>query len=139
MTQHYHYLLDQELHTLPAAALEGFDVGAFEAAALARIGMPQGMAMRHRPAHFSHLFSGEGYAAAYYCYLWAEVLDADAFGAFKEAEGGVFDKEVAGRVLAWVYGAGNTVEPGEAFRRFRGRDPAIAAMLKKKGLVTATE
>jgi peptidyl-dipeptidase Dcp len=162
-------LLDQELHALPAAALEELDVGAFEAAALGRLQMPQGMALRHRPAHFSHLFSGEGCkfrtrldprprsrpknaprikhlntqpllhldpdAAAYYCYLWAEVLDADAFEAFKEAAGGVFDPAVAQRVLESVYAQGNTVEPGEAFRRFRGRDPVIGPMLKKKGLL----
>jgi peptidyl-dipeptidase Dcp len=104
-------LLDQELHALPAAALEAFDVGAFEAAALERIGMPQGMALRHRPAHFSHLFSGDLYASAYYCYIWAEVLDADAFEAFTEAPGGVFDGEVARRVLEFVYSQGNTMEP----------------------------
>ena len=90
---------------------------------------------RHRPAHFSHLFSSNDYAAGYFVYLAAEVLDADAFDAFAGAPGGLFDPGVAAAVRAHVYAAGNAVEPGAAFRAFRGRDPVVEPMLRKKGLL----
>jgi peptidyl-dipeptidase Dcp len=90
--------------------------------------------MRHRPSHFSHLFGSSSYASGYYVYQWAEVLDADAFTAFTEA-GSCFDAATAARARQCIYGAGNTVEPGELFRQFRGRDPKIEAMLRKKGLL----
>lgn len=93
-----------------------------------------GIVMRHRPAHFQHLFSTNMYAAGYYVYLWAEVLDADVFAAFKES-GDIFDKETAARARKYIYSAGNTVAPDELFRLFRGRDPDIKYMLEKKGLV----
>jgi len=92
--------------------------------------------MRHRPLHFQHLFASSGYAAAYYVYLWAEVLDADAFDTFLEI-GDVFDAATAARLRKWIYSSGNSVEPLEAYRKFKGRDPTIEPMLKKKGLVTA--
>jgi peptidyl-dipeptidase Dcp len=110
-------LVDQALHSAPA---KGLDIAAFEAAELARLGMPQGIVMRHRPAHFSHLFSGASYAAGYYVYLWAEVLDADGFDAFLET-GNPFDPETARRLRQFVYSSGNSIEPGFAFRSFRGR------------------
>jgi peptidyl-dipeptidase Dcp len=90
--------------------------------------------MRHRPAHFQHLFSTSMYAAGYYVYLWAEVLDADAFGAFEEA-GDIFDKTTAEKARRYIYGAGNTEAPDELFRRFRGREPQIDFMLRKRGLL----
>ena len=90
--------------------------------------------MRHRLPHFQHLFSGESYASAYYVYLWAEVLDADAFDAFKET-GDCFDRQVAERVCKFIYSAGNSQDPAELFRLFRGRDPVIEPMLRKKGLL----
>jgi peptidyl-dipeptidase Dcp len=124
-------LLDMAMHQ--TEDFDSFDLKKFEDAELARLGMPQGIIMRHRPTHFQHLFSGSHYAAGYYVYLWAEVLDADAFAAFKET-GDVFDKETAAKVRQHIYSSGNTVEPGELFRRFRGRDPAIEFMLEKKGL-----
>lgn len=127
-------LLDQALHAMTREETEGLDVGAFEAQTLARLGMPQGIILRHRPVHFDHLFGGSGYAAGYYVYLWAEVLDADAFEAFMET-GDCFSPAVAEKARRCIYGAGNTREPGELFREFRGRDPNIEAMLKKKGLV----
>jgi peptidyl-dipeptidase Dcp len=90
--------------------------------------------MRHRPPHFAHLFSGEGYAAGYYSYLWSEVLDADGFGAFEEA-GDVFDPDAARRLHDFVYSAGNLRDPAEAYRAFRGRDPDPQALLRKRGLI----
>ncbi len=89
--------------------------------------------MRHRPSHFLHLFASSSYAAGYYVYLWAEVLDADVFAAFKET-GDIFDKETAERCKKCIYSSGNTVAPDELFRLFRGRDPKIEFMLEKKGL-----
>ena len=88
--------------------------------------------------HFQHLFASAGYAAGYYVYLWAEVLDADAFEAFVEA-GDVFDPSLAARLKRHVYAAGGSVEPGASYRAFRGRDPSIDAMLAERGLLeTAT-
>ena len=131
-------LMDQALHALPASAItEEFDLGAFEAETLARLRMPRGVVMRHRPPHFNHLFASSSYAAAYFVYLAAEVLDADAFDAFTESEGGVFDAVTAAALRRHIYAAGNTREPGEAFRAFRGRDPFIEPMLRKKGLLAA--
>eukprot|EP00981_Chlorochromonas_danica_P008943 scaffold2352_cov153-Ochromonas_danica.AAC.24 len=114
--------------------LDKLDLSAWESEQLAELDMPTGIIMRHRLPHFQHLFSGESYASAYYVYLWAEVLDADAFEAFKEA-GNCFDTAVAQRVLQFIYSAGNSKDPAELFRSFRGRDPVIDAMLRKKGLL----
>jgi peptidyl-dipeptidase Dcp len=125
-------LLDMELHRL--GDYRNFDVGQFEHDFLKRIGMPAGVVMRHRPAHFLHLFASQFYAAGYYVYLWAEVLDKDAFGAFVES-GNVFDPATASRLRRYVYGAGNTDAPDELFRKFRGRDPQIEFMLRHKGLL----
>jgi len=127
-------LLDLDLHALPDA--DGLDVGRFERDGLARIGMPAEIVMRHRLPHFQHLFSGGGYAAGYYSYLWSEVLDADAFEAFSEA-GNAFDPETAKRLRDYIYGAGNLRDPAEAYQAFRGRLPAVDALLKKRGLADA--
>jgi peptidyl-dipeptidase Dcp len=124
-------LVDIDLHSLRDA--EGIDVTAFERQALARIGMPDEIAMRHRLPHFQHLFSGGGYAAAYYSYLWSEVLDADAFLAFEE-KGNVFDPKTAQRLRDYIYSAGNLRDPAEAYTAFRGRLPTVDALLKKRGL-----
>jgi peptidyl-dipeptidase Dcp len=129
-------LLDMALHQVED--FTDFDLLEFERTELERLGMPQGIVMRHRPAHFQHLFSTSSYAAGYYVYLWAEVLDADAFAAFTEA-GDVFDKDTAAKARRFIYGAGNTEAPDELFRKFRGRDPQIDFMLKKKGLIGAGE
>jgi peptidyl-dipeptidase Dcp len=125
-------LVDLDFHQL--ARTDALDVGAFERAALAEIGMPAAIVMRHRPAHFGHVFGGDGYAAGYYSYLWSEVLDADGFGAFEEA-GDVFDDAVARRLHEYVYSAGWRQDPAAAYRAFRGRDPDPAALLAKRGLV----
>jgi len=127
-------LIDMALHM--QENYEDFDMSAFEKKELDRLGMPQGIVMRHRPAHFQHLFSTSAYAAGYYVYLWAEVLDADAFAAFNES-GNIFDPEVAAKARKYIYSSGNTVAPDELFRLFRGRDPDMTFMLQKKGLATA--
>lgn len=124
-------LADLELHTI--ADPKGLDISRFEAELLARRGMPRGVVMRHRLPHFAHIFSGGGYASAYYSYMWSEVLDADAFDAFVEA-GDVFDPAIAGRLKEFVYSAGNRRDPGEAYMAFRGRLPTSASMLRNRGL-----
>ena len=123
-------LLDLELHRDPQP--EALDLGRFERELLDRIGMPREVVLRHRPAHFQHLFAGGGYAAGYYAYLWAEVLDADGFAAFTKA-GDFFDPALAAR-LKDIYSAGDTRDPMELYRAFRGRDPTIDALLEKRGL-----
>ncbi|HQZ12903.1 MAG TPA: M3 family metallopeptidase [Devosia sp.] len=124
-------LVDLELHELGDA--EGLDVTAFEKAALERLGMPAYMVMRHRTPHFSHIFSGDGYASGYYSYLWSEVLDADAFEAFEET-GNVFDPDLAKRLHDNVYSAGYRRDAGEAYTAFRGKLPSADALLRKRGL-----
>jgi peptidyl-dipeptidase Dcp len=128
-------LVDLDLHSLPDAA--ALDVAAFERKDLERIAMPPEIVMRHRLPHFQHLFSGGGYAAGYYSYMWSEVLDADAFAAFEET-GNAFDPPTAKRLRDYVYSAGNRRDPADAYKAFRGRLPTIDALLKKRGLVDAT-
>jgi peptidyl-dipeptidase Dcp len=123
-------LVDVDLHSM--AEPGALDVSGFERAALSRIHMPDEIAMRHRLPHFQHLFSS-GYAAAYYSYLWSEVLDADAFLAFEE-KGNAFDPETAKRLRDYIYSAGNLRDPAEAYKAFRGRLPTVDALLKKRGL-----
>ena len=124
-------LVDMAAHALTG---EAPDVVAFERDELARIGAPAVVGMNHRLTHFQHLFSGSGYAAGYYVYLWAEVLDADGYDAFKEA-GSPFDPAVAARLREFIYSSGNSIEPSAAYRAFRGRAPTVAPMLKQRGLV----
>jgi peptidyl-dipeptidase Dcp len=112
------------------------DAHQVEAETRERMQMPQEVVLRHRPPHFGHIFSGDGYAAGYYSYLWSEVLDADAFNAFEEA-GDVFDSRVAGRLRDHIYAAGGAREPAEAYRAFRGRMPSVEPLLKKRGLTGA--
>jgi len=90
--------------------------------------------MRHRTPHFNHIFSGESYSAGYYSYLWSEVLDADGFEAFVEA-GDIFDPATAQRLKEHVYAAGNREAPERAYLGFRGREPSVGALLRKRGLV----
>jgi peptidyl-dipeptidase Dcp len=98
-----------------------------------KIAMPKAIGLRHRLPHFAHLFSGSGYASAYYVYLWAEVLDADGFEAFVEA-GDPFDPVLAKRLHDNVYSAGNRDEPMRAYVAFRGRAPQVEALLRQRGL-----
>jgi peptidyl-dipeptidase Dcp len=127
-------LVDLDLHSLADA--EVLDVAAFERKDLQRIAMPAEIVMRHRLPHFQHLFSGGGYAAGYYSYMWSEVLDADAFAAFEES-GNAFDPATAKRLHDYVYSAGNRRDPADAYKAFRGRLPTVDALLKKRGLVDA--
>jgi peptidyl-dipeptidase Dcp len=125
-------LVDMAAHALTDA--QAPDIVDFERAELARIGAPAVVGLNHRLTHFQHLFSGSGYAAGYYVYLWAEVLDADGYDAFKEA-GNPFDPAVAQRLREFIYSTGNSIEPAAAYRAFRGRAPTALPMLKQRGLV----
>lgn len=122
-------MLDLELHARPAPDARNIDQ--FERDFVARIGMPPEIGLRHRPAHFQHLFAGSGYAAGYYAYLWAAVLDNDGYAAFTEA-GDPFDPELAAR-LKRVYSAGDSADPMALYRQFRGREPEVAALLAERG------
>ena len=124
-------LVDLEAHLLEDT--DGFDAGAFEADILRQIDMPEAIFMRHRMPHFSHVFSGDGYSAGYYSYLWSEVMDADAFSAFEEA-GDIFDPEIASKLAQNIYSAGGSQDPADAYKAFRGRMPDIDALLEKRGL-----
>jgi peptidyl-dipeptidase Dcp len=122
--------VDLDFHSLAAPA--EIEATAFETTSLARIAMPGEIVMRHRPTHFDHIFSGGGYAAAYYSYMWSEVLDADAFAAFEET-GDIFDPATAKRLRDTIYAAGGSREPAEAYKAFRGRLPSAGALLRKRG------
>ncbi len=122
-------LIDMKLHL---AGGQTIDPAAFEREELAKLGMPAQIVMRHRLPQFSHVFAGDGYSAGYYSYLWADTLTADAAEAFKEA-GGLYDRQVAAKFRQCVLSAGNTVDPAEAYRRFRGRDAGIDALMRDRG------
>ena len=123
-------LMDMHYHTIDP---EGLDPDTFEREKLAELGMPKEIVMRHRSPHFGHVFSGEGYAAGYYGYLWAEVLTSDAVEAFDEAEGGLYDKELAAKMVEHLFAVGNAVDPAVAYREFRGRDATVDALLRERG------
>src|SRR4029079_4877995 len=122
-------LVDLKLHL---AGDSVGDPGAFECETLSELGMPRELVMRHRTPHFLHIFGSDGYSAGYYSYLWADVLTADAFGAFVEGKG-PYDKTVAERLRKSIFSVGNTVDPAEAYRALRGRDPKVDALMKKRG------
>ena len=126
-------LIDMALHSLPNGTT--VDIAAFEAEQCRLLGVPADIGLRHHLSHFQHLFAGSGYAAGYYVYMWAEVLEADAYEAFSEA-GNAFDAATARRLLQCIYSAGNSREPAQAFRDFRGRDPQVEPMLRKRGLLS---
>jgi peptidyl-dipeptidase Dcp len=129
-------LLDLEFHTQPASASR--DVRAFEQAELEKIGMPAEIVLRHRPTQFGHIFSGDHYASGYYSYMWSEVMDADAFGAFEEA-GDIFDPATAKRLHDDIYSSGGSRDPEEAYIAFRGREPEPDALLRRRGLLETPE
>jgi len=129
-------LTDLALHS--RSDFSGIDVMAFEQDELARIGMPREAHPMHLFTGFRHLFSDSAYAAGYYVYMWAAVLDNDAFEAFEEV-GNVFDPATAKRLHDYIYSAGSSIESADAYRAFRGRDANVEAMLRKRGLVPETE
>ena len=122
-------LVDMKLHLAGDRRIEPNE---FERETLAALGMPPEMVMRHRTPQFAHIFSSDSYSAGYYSYLWAEVLDHDAFKAFIEA-GGPYDKDIAKRLHDDIMAIGNSVDPGEAYRNFRGADPKIDGLLQARG------
>ena len=122
-------LVDMDLHT---RATPPTDIDAFERESLARIGMPKEIVMRHRLPQFNHLFTSDAYSAGYYSYLWSEVMDADTWAYFEES-GDVFNPDIAARYKAIILSEGNTTDRAEAYRRFRGRDPDVTALLKVRG------
>lgn len=124
-------ILDMRLHQLTELPAD-FDAGKWEAEQLRELGVPEQIGMRHRLPHFSHIFDG-GYSASYYAYTWAEAMDADGFDAFKEA-GNVFDPELAARLRREVYEVGNTRDPADSYKAFRGRMPSADALLRNRGL-----
>jgi peptidyl-dipeptidase Dcp len=120
--------VDLKLHL---AGDQKIDPDAFEKEILDSLGMPKELVMRHRTPQFSHVFSGDGYSAGYYSYLWSDVLTADAYTAFTEA-GGPYDKAVAERLVKNVFSVGNTIDPEVGYRQFRGRNPETDALMKKR-------
>jgi peptidyl-dipeptidase Dcp len=125
-------LIDMKLH-LAARKDSRIDADAFERETLTALGMPKEIVMRHRTPQFGHVFSGDGYSAGYYSYLWADTLTADAWDAFVESKG-AWDKDVAQRLRDNVFSIGNTRDPADAYRSFRGRDPGIEALMRKRGV-----
>ena len=121
-------IVDMKLHL--AGEVE-IDTKEFEKVTLDELGMPAQIVMRHRIPQFAHVFSGDGYSAGYYSYLWSEVLDQDAWQAFKEE--GVMNPEVAGRFKEHILEVGNTLDPAETYRNFRGRDPRTEPLLESRG------
>jgi peptidyl-dipeptidase Dcp len=125
-------LMDMKLHL---ADPEGMDVGDFEKETLAALDMPKELPMRHRTPHFGHVFSGEGYATAYYGYMWADVLTADAAEAFTESKGGFYDEDMANKLVKYLFAPRNAIDPAEAYRLFRGRDAQIEALMRDRGFI----
>ena len=127
-------LVDMKYHMTDPA---GIDPDAFERETLAALNMPEEIVMRHRSTHFSHIFSGEGYSAGYYGYIWADVLTADASEAFAQAPGGYYDKAMARKLVDHLFAVRNAVDPAEAYRAFRGRDAEIEALMRDRGFPTS--
>ena len=122
-------ILDMDWHTL--AGVKELDVTAFENASMAKIGMPKEILPRYRSVYFRHIFGG-GYSAGYYAYIWAEVLSADAFQAFKEK--GIFDPVTARSFRTNILERGGNEEAMVLYKRFRGREPSVEPLLEKRGL-----
>ena len=125
-------IMDMKFHL---ADPSNINVSNFEKETLANLNMPSELPMRHRTPHFSHVFSGEGYATAYYGYMWADVLTSDASEAFLEAPGGFYDKELAEKLVKYLFAPRNSIDPAEAYKMFRGRDPDINALKRDRGFL----
>ncbi|MDT0295191.1 M3 family metallopeptidase [Mesonia ostreae] len=123
-------LIDMKLHT---SNPKNIDVAEFEKKTLDSLGMPEQIVMRHRTPHFGHIFSGEGYSAGYYGYLWADVLTADAAEAFAEAPGGFYDKKLVDKLVKYLFAPRNAVDPAKAYQQFRGREANIDALMRDRG------
>jgi peptidyl-dipeptidase Dcp len=126
-------LMDMKFHTTNP---DGLDPDAFERQTLKDLGLPPQIVMRHRSPHFGHIFSGEGYAAGYYGYLWADVLTSDAAEAFEQAPGGFYDQALADKLVQHLFAPRNSIDPAEAYRRFRGRDASSDALMRDRGFAT---
>ena len=100
--------------------------------------MPSQIPMRHRSTNFQHIFSSEGYAAAYYGYMWAEVLTSDAAEAFAEAPGGYYDEKLAEKMVQYLFAVRNAMDPADAYRAFRGRDAKVDALMRDRGFPVPT-
>ncbi len=129
-------LMDMKYHTTDPADI---DPREFEKETLTALGMPDEIVMRHRSPHFGHVFSSEGYATAYYGYLWADVLTSDAAEAFEEAPGGFYDKALADKLVRYLFAPRNAMDPAEAYRLFRGRDAKIDAIMRDRGFPVPEE
>jgi len=123
-------LVDMRYHTIDP---KDIDPKSFERQTLTKLGMPEELVMRHRSTHFGHIFSGEGYSAGYYGYMWADVLTSDAAEAFAEAPGGFYDKAVANKLVDYLFAPRNALDPAEAYRAFRGRDADIKPLMRDRG------
>jgi peptidyl-dipeptidase Dcp len=123
-------LMDMRFHMIDP---KGLDPDAFERETLAKLGLPSEVVMRHRSPHFGHVFSGEGYSAGYYGYMWADVLTSDAAEAFAEAPGGFYDQAMAKKLVEHLFAPRNAVDPADAYRAFRGRDATIDALMRTRG------
>lgn len=126
-------LVDMAFHALDPDQAADIDPAAFQADVLAGLGMPEAIVMRHATPHFAHVFSGDGYSAGYYSYMWSGVLDADAFRAFEET-GDPFDAETAAKLRRFIYTSGGSMDPEDAYVAFRGKLPTPDALLEKEGL-----
>ena len=123
-------LIDMRFHTVDP---RGLDPDAFERATLQELGLPRELVARHRAPHLTHIFSGEGYSAGYYGYLWADVLTSDAAEAFEAAPGGYYDRALAVKLVQNLFAPCNSLDPADAYRAFRGRDAAIDALMRDRG------
>nr|WP_238141047.1 M3 family metallopeptidase [Psychroflexus sp. S27] len=124
-------IMDMKFHTTDPDKIG--NPSEFEKKTLDELAMPDELVMRHRTPHFGHVFSGEGYATGYYGYLWADVLTADASEAFAEAEGGFYDEELADKLVKYLFAPRNAIDPSEAYKKFRGRDAKIDALMRDRG------
>jgi peptidyl-dipeptidase Dcp len=129
-------LMDMKYHTTDPDKIEP---RTFEKETLDELGMPSEIVMRHRSPHFGHIFSSEGYATGYYGYLWADVLTADAAEAFAKSPGGFYDKNMAAKLVKYLFAPRNTMDPAEAYRKFRGRDAKIDALMRDRGFPVPKE
>jgi len=129
-------LMDLKLHMSDPKEI---DIESFERETLKSLKMPKELPMRHRTPHFSHVFSGEGYATAYYGYIWADVLTADAAEAFAESPGGFYDEQLANRLVEYLFAPRNSMDPVEAYHLFRGRDAQIDALMRARGFAKTND